>query len=1111
MQNKQTILSEDFYKQHLSTINNVHFTPREIDVIACLLSGRKTSKIAFFLAIDPRTVETHIRNMMVKLECNTRERIIDFIEISGKAPLLRKYYSLLRSDILFEKSLKDISKLSREKEVNYISVIDKEKTSLFKYLKSHLNLAGFSVSDGIQKKEGDFVLCIFHESLYKKDVSLLLQKIEHNEKRIIILLQDKENFKELFPKLKKIEVINFGKEANYYFSFFLILKKLIKNPVMDKIITEFRSKYKAISLEFEPEQLQTNEKRYQNRIKIKNKYVLIFLFIIAIFGIGLLTFLWNQKNDHLTFRSDLAIPKNIVCLERPEIMEKIDVHLKKQNGIQTVALVGLGGSGKTTLARQYAQQEKADIVWEINAETLISLNESFKNLAEVLAKTNEDRKLLIELNEIKIFEEREKKLIEFVRNRLKQHSGWFLIYDNVENFELIKSHFPIDAHTWGAGKIILTTRNENIQNNKQINGLIVIGELTSTQKLDLFMKIMQHGKEHKLLKQDNKELIEFLKQLPPFPLDISTAANYLKTVNISYGQYLESLKHQDKEFMAVQENLLKDGGDYQKTRYAIIKFSLEQLIKSHKDFPELLLLISLLDSQDIPRELLDKYKNPSIVDNFIYHLKKHSLISTSLSESSYSIHRSTQAIAYSYLKKLLEFNGENLKLKRIIYALDDYADKYIELEDFSKMQIITRHLEKVLSHSDILNDFSTGLLESKLGSAYYFVNSDQSKKILNSSLDKLWPKLIEKISSSDRIRIARSLVHVGAIYTELRLYKEAEELFKKASHIYEQDDIKNYADLSWALSSLGNVERRLGNYEIAKDYLEKSIQLHKQYGADKKRLARTLAYLGSVYRGLGFYQKSVDTLEESLSIYNDNYPNDHFRIGWTLIRLGNVYSNLGDFKKAKHYFEKGLFISQKYLPDDHVSMGLTLTYLGICYRELGEYQKSAAILEQSLKVNEKHFDPNYRRMGWVLFHLATTYKALGKDQEAQEIYNKVLKIYANYCHEDSIEVANILRNMAKIYLDLNCFKEAEDLTQKSLKILEPRQHVDAYRSYEILGEIYLKKCSQIRNIKKENEIKSLRIKAINYFNQALQRINPHFSQDSTHIKRLKSKIKSLQQ
>ena len=89
MRDAQNISSQDFYEKHLSTINNTHFTAREIDIIACVISARKTSKIAYFLSINPRTVETHVRNIMSKLECNNREDIIDFIEKSNKLHFLR--------------------------------------------------------------------------------------------------------------------------------------------------------------------------------------------------------------------------------------------------------------------------------------------------------------------------------------------------------------------------------------------------------------------------------------------------------------------------------------------------------------------------------------------------------------------------------------------------------------------------------------------------------------------------------------------------------------------------------------------------------------------------------------------------------------------------------------------------------------------------------------------------------------------------------------------------------------------------------------------------------------------------------------------------------------
>ena len=57
----------------------------------------------------------------------------------------------------------------------------------------------------------------------------------------------------------------------------------------------------------------------------------------------------------------------------------------------------------------------------------------------------------------------------------------------------------------------------------------------------------------------------------------------------------------------MQDYLLKDfkeAGDYLKTRYNIITISLHDIIKTHPDFESLLLLITMLDSKDIPRDIL---------------------------------------------------------------------------------------------------------------------------------------------------------------------------------------------------------------------------------------------------------------------------------------------------------------------------------------------------------------------------------------------------------------------------------------------------------------------------------------------------------------------------
>ena len=71
-----------FSKDNAFKINGIYLTAREIDVVACLLGGRSTKKIASLLSISVKTAENHIRNIMSKLGYNSRDNIIVFLEKS---------------------------------------------------------------------------------------------------------------------------------------------------------------------------------------------------------------------------------------------------------------------------------------------------------------------------------------------------------------------------------------------------------------------------------------------------------------------------------------------------------------------------------------------------------------------------------------------------------------------------------------------------------------------------------------------------------------------------------------------------------------------------------------------------------------------------------------------------------------------------------------------------------------------------------------------------------------------------------------------------------------------------------------------------------------------
>ncbi len=608
MDNSEALFPKDIYDTHLTTINGARFTEREIDVVACLLNGRRTSAIASLLSIAPRTVTTHFRNIMLKLDCNSQDGIISFVEKSPNRPTLRQYYSSLILARAFEKCLRDILKLKRDESKSGLVVYWKHealKETLLCHLKNHLRMTGL------------------HVEIREHEIDSTIKSMEPKTPCLLFLIEKKEHEDSEKPSNSSIDSVDLSEQKNYYFAVFDVLKKLFLHTNLENIFASFKEKYTVVNSVISTIPSNTlmkvfkdpysvlseerREERSQTPVDIEN---------------------YETAKSHW-IRSDLVIPIESSLLQRPEVIFEIDEKFKGQKGIQIVALTGIGGAGKTTLARQYGSQQESNAIWEINAETSENLKKSFEKLAQVFSKTEEDRKVLLEIQGIKNANEREEKIAFFVKEHLRLHPNWLLIFDNVEKFTDIQEYFPQDCATWGQGKVIITTRNSNIKNNTHINSVIQIEELSFDQKLTLFTKIMGNDSpplSSMLSPSQTDETNAFLDEIPSFPLDINIAAYYLKATNISYSAYLENLSQYRNDFEKIQENLIIEAGSYFKTRYGIITLSVQHLINTHEDFVDLLLFISLLNSQDIPKELLEKYKDNISVDNFIYNLKKYSLI-----------------------------------------------------------------------------------------------------------------------------------------------------------------------------------------------------------------------------------------------------------------------------------------------------------------------------------------------------------------------------------------------------------------------------------------------------------------------------------------------------
>ncbi len=1073
MENKETILPQDIYAEHLTFINGVYFTRREVEVMACLLSARRTSKIASFLSISPKTVVNHIRNIMLKVECNSREDIIDFLERSYKTPLLRKHYSNLLIYAAFEKNLKEISRLKREEtpayKIVYWTEQEPQKQLIF-HLETHLKCAGLTASIEAQKKyrsfsdfftkppKDEYVICILPkvemetfplERLLKKtEDSELSQKQKFNH--VLFVLPERENHEKIIEEFNNVNFVDLAGQ-NYYFSFFEILKKLLSHIDIEKISIGFREQYEqahgSSELRFSPREAEEKDTK-QEKIVFSairksplpyGKWLILFLLVIGVLGTGYLfisriktgkledIYIEGQaRQEELPILSDLNLPSETTLLHRPEVIIQIDDKFKNQKGIQTIALVGIGGAGKTTLARQYAWSQKLPIIWEINAETREALKRSFEALAYALSKTEGEKRTLKELQDIKNPEEREDKIILFVRERLKLHSNWLLIYDNIENIPDIQKYFPTNPETWGQGRIILTTRNNNIKNNSYVNNIIQIEDLNFDQKLTLFTKIMLSDATLPLDSLPKEETLRFLNEIPSFPLDVSSAAYYIKATNTTYDKYLENLRTAEYHLSTLQEKILKEAGSYTSTRYKIITTSLKNIVDVHPDFQELLLMISLLDSQNLPRELLDQCKSNIIVDNFIYHIKKYSLVNKKQLESflnpTLSIHRSTQNIMLSYLTDVLNLEKDKKHFRHISKILKSNLALSIDKEDFSKLKILTPHSEAFLKRSNLITPTEGQYITGELGGAYFYLGYEIKSQ-----------HLIEKFLSSDNkdiLEVARALTYLGAIIKENKI-RDAKTLLEEALFIYKKHPSKNYLGIARTLTYLGGTYEVLEDYEKAKHLLQEAVGIFQEHlYPNHVGCARAYSYLGIVHRKMGHYEEAKALFQKSLSIYERQ--SKHVGITNVLIHLGNTYIDLGAFKEAVLVGERNLAICKEKFSEHDTSRAHVTWFLGSAYIKLGEYEKARQFLEESRLIYERNFPEKNRNKSEALATLGKAYMYLGNYQESKKLLEESYLIYSAYLPKNHSKIINNVIDLAKVYGKLGQPSQAKALFQENI-------------------------------------------------------------------------------
>lgn len=308
---------------------------------------------------------------------------------------------------------------------------------------------------------------------------------------------DKEVSDDFLRKFSRVHIIDCFHNDQMYSAIFKIIELLAPNIDLSDSISNFnRQKNNVINLKIDltTKSLDTDQEQIQQKLTIK-KVMITSLISIALVGTVLLACILINKGykgyHSSVISNNFLLPNKKLLLERKVITDQLDKIFAKPHAINIAVLIGVGGSGKTTIARYYASNKKSSIVWEINAETKKSISLSLEGLAYTLCSNNADKQELRSILDIKDCTKKDKQLLLFTQKQLKSFPNWLIICDNIESFKDVFEYFSYNAESWGRGKVIITTRNATIKNSDYIGNInfINVGEINKKEKLELFKNI----------------------------------------------------------------------------------------------------------------------------------------------------------------------------------------------------------------------------------------------------------------------------------------------------------------------------------------------------------------------------------------------------------------------------------------------------------------------------------------------------------------------------------------------------------------------------------------------------------------------------------------------
>ncbi|KAM0690643.1 hypothetical protein Q7P36_009411 [Cladosporium allicinum] len=652
----------------------------------------------------------------------------------------------------------------------------------------------------------------------------------------------------------------------------------------------------------------------------------------------------------------VPLEQNPYFVNRPKLMEQIEESARAGD---TVVLTGLGGTGKTQLAIEYAKRRHEahpleSIFW-IDGSSLTHIKASCEYLTRVVHADG--------------FNERDlpQDIIAFFLGWLSaQHEGkWTLIIDNVEEehlFSRIKKHLSTQT-----GLVLATSRTARILGTAK--GVLI--KVTVFSQADASRLI----KKYLGTKADDPLAVKLVDSLGCHPLAIVQAAAYITSTDLSLRHYLDLLEsHPNTAGQLLDQEFEERRGPLQLpnalTQTWAITFN--QIQEKNPLSAESLALLSVLHSENCPRSLLSAcYPNvdvePALQILFDFHLVEGS-------SSHISMHMLVRMATRVWLSTQGRLKTFQLRALRLVHLA--FPDRP-SFRTRNNCRELLPQANTVLQYE--FDDPNDSLLQAALFCAIAMCQLDLKRcddaevsfGAAQEIAGQLPPDRSQRVSLSARSGLASVYLQQGrldeAVSSELKVLETRMEEFAELD-----------SDTISSMVNLAVIHRSMGNLKDAETWYYKALSLQEQLFSDdddqilttRAGLAATLVSAGRLSEGLRLQQMVADLRE---TVLGKSHPE-------TLAAMNNLaitHGMLGDFDKAEKMHMSVLTARATSLEQEDLSIWTSTANLAQIYRAQGKWDEAERLDRDVLKIMQRTLGKEHPSTLAIMANLAATLRTKG--------------------------------------------------------------------------------------------------------------------------------------